>query len=127
MIRPALPPFACLLCLAPFLLCYRAFTRLWFFGDDWVQLSEMDRVGFFPWLLRPFAENLVPLFKVIWAGAIHVFDGSYFALIALLWTVHLVKLLLFAKVLTRLQFPSLAVVCAVLSAGLPWTNIESLA
>jgi hypothetical protein len=120
------PYLACLLCLLPILLCYRSFAQLWLFGDDWVQLSEMASVGFFPWLLSPFAENFVPLYKFVWAAALHLFDGSYFALMELLWAVHILNLLLFAKVLARLHVPMLAIVCAVLTAGLPWTNIETL-
>jgi hypothetical protein len=122
-----LPRMACLACLLPLLLWHAAFQRLWYFGDDWVQLSEMAQVGFASWVLRPFAENVVPLYKLLWGAAIYVFDGSYFALIVLVWLTHILNLWLLAKVLKRCEVPPAAIVCAVLTCGMPWTNIESLA
>jgi len=122
-----LPRMACLACLLPLLLWHAAFQRLWYFGDDWVQLSEMAQVGFAGWVLRPFAENVVPLYKLLWGAAIYLFDGSYFALIVLVWLTHILNLWLLAKLLERYEVPPVAIVCAVLTCGMPWTNIESLA
>ena len=118
---------ACLICFLPLLLSYSSFRKLWYFGDDWDQLSEMANRGFLDWMLRPFAENFVPLYKLLWAGALHVFGGSYFALITLVWITHILSLLLLARVLKRCEAPPAAIICAVLTLGMPWSNIESLA
>jgi hypothetical protein len=125
--RRYLTQIACLVCFLPLVLNYSSFRVLWYFGDDWDQISEMARLGLWRWMLRPFAENVIPLYKLLWAGALHIFNGSYFALIVLIWITHVLSLLLLAKILRQCEAPPAATVCAVLTFGMPWSNIESLA
>jgi len=120
------PFLACLACGLPLLLWHSVFGKLWYFGDEWVELSEIPRFGLMHWLVYPFAENFVPLFKLLWAAAIYVFHGQYFALIALDWSIHILNLLLLAELLKRWGMRPAAIVFAVLMLGMPWSNIESL-
>lgn len=118
---------AALLSLAPFLLGFSQFKKLFFFGDSWDLLSQLADVGFLRWTLLPYAENFVPLFKILWGGAVLLFHGSYLALMQLLWLTHFVIIATFGTILRRLGFGTYAVVISMLTCGLAWTSIEELA
>jgi hypothetical protein len=122
-----LPLAACLVVWLPVVFYFAAFRRLFWFGDDWDLLNNLAKAGFLKWSLAPFAENFVPLFKPLLAGAIYLFHGSYTAIVLLLWLTHGLNMFLFAIILRKIGFHSLAIMVAVVTAGVSWTNIETLA
>ena len=93
------PWFGGLLALAPLIWCHQAFSEVWWFGDDWDLLDQIARVGFVKWTLVAFAENFVPLFKLLWGGMVFVSGGSYFAMICALWLTHALNVALFVSLL----------------------------
>ena len=90
--------------LVPLLWCRRAFADLWWFGDEWDQLDQIARMGFWRWTVRPFGENVVPLFKAAWGGAAFASGGSYFPMLAIVWVTHAFNTALFARLLRRVGF-----------------------
>jgi hypothetical protein len=73
----------------PLVIFWRHFHSLVFFGDDWLMLDGLDRLGFGRWLLEPFAgEGVFPLFKILWLSALRMTGGNYFGLIVILWITH---------------------------------------
>ena len=125
--RPSSPVLLALLAsIAPLLLFHKRFALLYWFHDDWELTSDFDQLGYWRWIQKPHAETYAPLFKVLWIAAIHGVNGSYFGMIALLWLMHLAILLFFAYILSRCGFSANAQGAAVLTAGLPWSNIETL-
>lgn len=116
------------LCMSPLFVYWRQFSMLFFFHDDFMMLYELAGSTVFQWILHPFAgESIIPLFKLLWIGAIWLFGGSYMALIVLQWLTHLAICVAFGWLLIRLRMPALAAVFAVLTFGLPSSNIETLA
>ncbi len=113
--------------LLPPLWQWGAFRELYWFGDEWDLLSQIDQAGFGPWVWSVFAENFVPLFKVLWGGAVLLSGGSYGVMLALLWATHALNAVLFARLLHRAGFPLAAVVACQLTFGLSVVNIETLA
>lgn len=123
----SLPWLAAGIALLPAIACAHALVDLWWFGDDWDLLDQIQRVGFVQWTLLPFAENFVPLFKVLWAGLVKVGGGAYWPMIAALWLTHAINAALLARVLLKAQFGALAAVFAAGLFALSSANIESLA
>ena len=93
---------AALLTFFPLLQNQRDFRALFYFEDEWDLLNFWDQRGFGPWAGQVFAENFVPFFKTIWGGSILFFDGSYFALIVLLWLTHALNAALLCRIAQRL-------------------------
>ena len=120
------PALSCFLCLLPILLFWNRFRTLFWFHDDWQLISEMQNVGVLRWTVEPFGESFNPLFKAFWAAAVALVHGSYFGMIWVLWGTHLAILFLFAALLRRSGFAWAAVSLAVLTLGMPWSNIETL-
>jgi hypothetical protein len=115
-----------LLCLFPLLLFWDRFNALYWFGDDWDLTSALDKFGLLSWMWQPFAENFQPLFKAGWFGAIWLFNGSYTAMILILWAAHGGILWLTIPVMRHCDFCWLAQCLAVLTIGMSWSNIETL-
>ncbi|MBK8857593.1 MAG: hypothetical protein IPN11_07875 [Opitutaceae bacterium] len=69
----------------------------------------MAAAGLWEWTGRVFSENFVPLFKLLWGGAALLFDGSYAAMIWLLWLTHGLNTMLLGRVILRAGFPWLAI------------------
>lgn len=113
--------------IAPLLLFRQRFALLYWFHDDWDLTSDFDRLGYWQWIRKPHAETYAPLFKALWIGAVHLVNGSYAGMIVLLWLTHLATLLLFAYILSQCGFGAKSQGAAILTAGLPWSNIETLA
>jgi hypothetical protein len=113
--------------LLPLVVFVASFKNLFWFGDDWDLTSDMARYGAVAWAFQPFAENFVPLFKLLWAVAIVVFGGSYFAMIVLIWITHAANVLLLGLLLGESAFGLAEILFVTLGFGLTWTNYESLA
>ena len=113
--------------LLPLLALQARFRQLFWYGDEWHLLLEIDRGGFGPWLLAGFAENFCPVFKLVWGGAALATGGSYPAMIGLCWLQHACNVFLFGLLLRRWGFGSLSLALCLLVFGLSSTNIETLA
>lgn len=117
-----------LICIVPLLVCWRQFSELFYYHDDFNLLQELAGSTLFRWIFHPFAgESIFPLFKFLWISAVWMFSGSYMALIVLQWLTHLAICLVFGWLLIRLRVPGVGAAFAVLTFGLPSSNIETLA
>lgn len=117
-----------LLSILPLFAYWRQFSKLFFFHDDFLLLHELSGSTLFRWVMHPFVgESIVPLFKLLWVAAVWSFGGSYMALVVLQWLTHLSICLAFGWLLIRLRVPAMAAGFAVLTFGLPSSNIETLA
>ncbi len=112
--------------LVPFAAYHRMFSRLYWFGDEFDLIDQIDRVGFWAWLWTPFAENFVPLFKLLWGGSVFVFQGSYSAMIALVWLTHALNVVLLGRLMRVCGLGCGAVILAQIAFGLAPANIETL-
>lgn len=112
--------------MVPFLVWQGEFRKLFWFGDDFFLLDELAQMGLRGWSLRVFAENFVPVFKVLWGGAVFAFAGSYGAMLWLLWLTHALNAALFWLLLRRAGFKGVAAGAAVLVFALTPVNIETL-
>ena len=113
-------------CLLPLVWCWPQFRELYWFHDDWELLDHWASAGT-AWIWEPMGEHLNPLFKVLWMAAVRGFGGSYTAMMVLSWATHFAVLVLFGILLARCGFGAGAATLAVITLGLPWTNIETLA
>jgi hypothetical protein len=115
------------LSLAPLIAYHRLFARLFWFGDDFDLIDQIDRLGFWSWMWRVFAENFVPLFKVLWGGSVLAFHGSYAAMIAMIWLTHAANVALLGRVMRACGLSWTAVILAQAVFGLTPGNLETLA
>jgi hypothetical protein len=120
------PVLAAVAAIAPFVVLREQFHQLFWFGDEWDLLAQVRRLGFAGWVAVPFAENWAPLFKAAWLATVLGSQGSYFALLTVLWLSHALNVLLFALLLRHCGFRPAAVAFAGVAAGVPATNIETL-
>jgi hypothetical protein len=121
-----LPWLAALLALAPLVIWHAEFAKLFWFGDDFMLLDQINRMGFGPWLTEAFTENFAPVFKLLWGGTVFAFGGSYFALLVLLWLTHAFNTLCLGWLLTRAGFSWLVVALVQLLFALAPANLETL-
>jgi hypothetical protein len=117
---------AALAALLPFLTNLPSFRKLYWFGDSWDLLDHFLQEGLWRWTTTVFAENFVPVFKLLWMGCIHLVDGSYLGMLTVMWMTHAVIVLLLGRLLRSLGFPAHGILLAMLMLGLAWTNIEIL-
>src|ERR1035438_5327332 len=115
------------LALAPFVAYHRMFGRLYWFGDEFDLIDQIDRIGFWRWIWLVFAENFVPVFKLLWGGGVLAFGGSYLAMVATVWLTHALNVALLGRVMRTCGLSSVAVICAQVAFGLSPANIETLA
>ena len=120
------PIVATFLSLVPFILHAHRFADLYWFGDEFDLIDQIDRLGFWKWTWLVFAENFVPLFKILWGGAVFAFHGSYFAMLALVWLTHAANTLLLGRVLRAAALPWPAVFFAQIGFALAAVNVETL-
>ncbi len=114
-------------CILPLIVFSRSFHNLYYFHDDWVLLDGAARTNTIQWAFEPFlVDSFIPVFKVLWIAALHLFGGSYFGLIVLLWITHAMICLIFGFLLARFEIPLPAIAFAMLTFGLAWSNIETL-
>ena len=124
--RLLLPSILGIIALVPFLVWYGEFQKLFWFGDGFFLLDQLAAVGFRDWTLKVFAENFVPLFKLLWGGGALLFNGSYEAMLWLLWLTHALNSALFARWLLRSGFTPLTAAIATGVFALAPTNLETL-
>lgn len=124
--RLLLPSILGVVALLPFLFWQSEFRKLFWFGDSFFLLDQLAAMGFGAWTMRAFAENFVPVFKLLWGGAALGFGGSYLAMLWLLWLTHAANTAVLARWLRRAGFSPFV---TILSAGvfaLAPTNLETL-
>ncbi|MFT3867599.1 MAG: hypothetical protein QM715_03770 [Nibricoccus sp.] len=114
------------LALAPFVLLQSEFSKLFWFGDDWDLLDQIQRMGTWKWTWQVFAENFVPLFKLLWSGGVHLFHGGYFGMLVLLWLTHAFNTYQFGRVLRRHGFSWFSSLVCQIVFGLTPANLETL-
>lgn len=112
--------------LLPFVLWQAEFRKLFWFADDLFLIDQHAQMGFGKWTLSMFAENFVPLFKLLWGGALLGFGGSYTAMLWLLWLTHALNTALLGRLLFRAGLTWPAVVFAMTVFALPVANLETL-
>ena len=112
--------------LFPLLWCARSFRELWWFGDEWDQLDQIARIGFWRWTVLPFGENVVPLFKSAWGGMALASGGSYWPMLAVVWLTHALNTALFARLLRSAGFGWAGASLAAAVFGLSVANAEIL-
>lgn len=121
-----LPWLGGLVALAPFVIWRRQFAELFWFADDFFLVDQIAQMGLWRWTGEVFAENFVPLFKLLWGGALLGFNGSYGAMLWLLWLTHALNTALFGRLLARTGFPPVAVAVAQIVFALTPANLETL-
>jgi hypothetical protein len=115
-----------LLALVPLWMYRGMFGRLFWFGDEFDLVDQIDRLGIWRWALLAFGENFVPLFKVLWGGAVLASGGSYRALIALLWLTHALNVALLGRLMRSSGLAWAAVLFAQAVLALTPVNFETL-
>lgn len=115
------------LSLLPLALNHAMFARLFWFGDEYQLIDQIDRLGFWAWLWRAFAENFVPLFKAMWGGGVILFHGSYFAMVLIVWLTHALNVVLYGRVMRAFGLGWLATLFSTVFFGLSSGNLETLA
>ncbi|HSI10041.1 MAG: hypothetical protein ACAH89_05390 [Rariglobus sp.] len=116
-----------LVSLAPFIVYHRYFADLLWFGDEWDLLDQISRQGFTPWVAHVFAENFVPLFKILWGGLALLGGGSYIGMLTVLWLTHALTVALLGDILRDSDFGPVSTVLTLSVFGLASCNIETLA
>lgn len=119
------PWFIAALTLLPFLLFRNEVRALYWYGDEWDLMNQISQDGFWSWLGSMFAENFVPLFKLLWGASMRL-SGSYSFMLWLGWLTHAANVVLFARVLERAGFRASAALVPVLVFGLSSVNVETL-
>lgn len=122
----ALPWVVGALALLPFVIWQGEFAKLTWFGDDYFLVDQLSQMGFWAWTWRMFTESFVPLFKALWGGGLLLFDGSYQAMLWLLWLTHALNTVWFGRLLRRAEFGWLATAVAQLVFALAPANLETL-
>jgi hypothetical protein len=115
-----------LLAMLPLLVLKREFGQLFWFGDEWDLIDLIDRMGFWKWTWMVFAENFVPLFKIMWGGCLHLFGGSYWAMLLILWSTHALNTILMGRVMRTCRFDWPAIWLAQVIFALTPINVETL-
>jgi hypothetical protein len=112
--------------LTPLIIHFNHFSALFWFGDEIDLIRQIDSGGFWPWTLGTFAENYVPLFKTLWGGALYLFNGSYFAMILLLWLTHFLNTFLLGRIMISAGAGLFSSCLAMITFGVSFTTVESL-
>jgi hypothetical protein len=112
--------------LLPFIIWLGDFKKLIWFGDDFFLLDQLASMGMWEWIRRVFAENFVPFFKLLWGPAALMFDGSYLAMLWLLWLTHALNAALLARWMQRAGFATWVTIAAAAVFALTPANIETL-
>lgn len=100
---------------------------MYWFGDEFDLIDQIDRQGFWRWTWSVFAENFAPVFKVLWGGSVLVFGGSYEAMMVLVWVTHAVNVWILGRLMRNCGVSWSGTLLAQALFGLAPANIESLA
>jgi hypothetical protein len=112
--------------LIPYAAYHELFARLFWFGDDIDMFDQIDRLGFWHWVFTAYAENFVPLFKLVWGGSAFASGGSYAAMITVVWLTHAINVALLGKLMRTCGLSWSAVIFAQAIFGLTPANTETL-
>lgn len=115
-----------LLALLPLIIFRKQIGELFWFGDDWDQLDQIQRLGFWNWIWQVVGENFAPFSKSLWGGSVFLFRGSYFGMIFILWLTHAVNTIQLGRLLQLYEFPVGSILASQIVFGLTPCNIETL-
>ncbi len=121
-----LPALAAVVALLPLLWFAKDLRDLFWFGDEWDQLDQISKMGFWRWTLWCFGENFAPVLKLSWGGLAAASGGSYFFMVAAVWVVHAVCVLLLGRWLLRAGFSAFAAAVVLAGFALSYSNLETL-
>lgn len=121
-----LPVLSVLVLLIPLAFARDAFTPLFYFQDEWELLDRWSRDGFATWVLAPFGESPMPVFKFLWAGLVTIGGGNYHVLLAGLWFVHALNTFLIARLVLNSGGGVFAAGVAIVMCGFSGTTWETL-
>ncbi len=110
----------------PLLLQWRQFRALFWYQDDWDLLDSLDRHGIIRWIQQPFAENLAPVFKLVWYAVVRGAGGGYTTMICSLWICHAANVSAFYVLLRRVGLSRSSALISALTVAVSWTNLETL-
>ncbi|MCB0331121.1 MAG: hypothetical protein KDD70_15740 [Bdellovibrionales bacterium] len=110
----------------PLILYGRRFLRLFWFADEIALLHEWNEIGFSKWAFASFAENVIPVYKAIWGGAVLLSGGDYDLMILTLWITHFGIIGLFYQLLRQHSLDRLSSFLASATVGIAWGNIHLL-
>jgi hypothetical protein len=112
--------------LVPYAIYHDLFARLYWFGDDIDMIDQIERLGFWHWVFTAYAENFVPLFKLVWGGSVFFSGGSYGAMIFVVWLTHALNVGLLGRLMRTCGLTWGAVLFAMAVFGLAPANMETL-
>jgi hypothetical protein len=112
--------------LLPFVVYHAMYARLFWFGDEFDLIDQIDRIGFWHWIWTTFAENFVPVFKLLWGGAVLASGGSYAVLIGIGWLLHAANAVLLGRLMRICGVSLAATLLAQVVFGLTPANGETL-
>ncbi|HVU35375.1 MAG TPA: hypothetical protein VHE61_18200 [Opitutaceae bacterium] len=124
--RAWLPWSLALVSFLPLLWCRHDFQGMFWFGDEWDQLDQISRQGFWHWSFRCFGENFAPVLKMTWGALALGSHGSYLGVLVAVWCVHACCIILLGFWMRASGFGSLATAFVLLGFGLAVTNVETL-
>lgn len=110
----------------PFLFLRTEFNELFWFGDEWDLLDQIQRTGFAAWAFQAFAENFVPLFKLLWFGLVAAGGGNYGVVIGAMWLTHAATVALLGLLLREGGMRAAPAMLVMAVFGFSSTNIETL-
>lgn len=123
---PALAWWLGAVALLPPLLLPGSFAQLFWFGDEWDLLDQIARSGFWAWTWQAFAENFVPLFKLLWFGLVALGGGDYRVMLGAMWLTHALNVALLGLLLREAGLRRFPTVLCLAVFGLTPTNMETL-
>lgn len=125
-LRSAIPWLGGAAAFVPLLWCWHDFRALFWFGDEWDQLDQISRVGFWKWTIGAFGENFAPALKLTWGGVALATHGSYLALVIGVWAAHAACVVVLGRWLRQTGFTAASMAIVLAGFGLAATNIETL-
>jgi hypothetical protein len=100
--------------------------RSFWFGEELHLLLELRGQGVTKWAFNTFAENFVPLFKLLWVSLVWLSNGGYFGMLTIVWCTHALIVATFYRTLRNAHIGLLPSMAANATLALSWSNIETL-
>lgn len=110
----------------PLIWHFEYFWQFFYFMDEWDLINKMDLLGYQNWVFGFFAENFVPVFKLIWSGLIVSGNGNYHFIMVFGFLLHSLILLLIGYLLRMWGFGVFTILFSQLVVGVNYTHIEVL-